>query len=97
MEKLSKSEILGLANELHFTLDDQEIYEVMDEFEVLMQQLAMIEALDTSNVTEMVYPLDSVVAIMREDNANHVLPVEAVLKNAPKTKDNFVVVPKVVG
>lgn len=97
MEKLSKKEILELANELHFTLDDQEIHEVMAEFDVLMEQLAMINALDTDNVQELVYPFDSVVSVMREDTANHVLPVEAVLKNAPKTKDNFVVVPKVVG
>lgn len=97
MEKLSKDQILGLANELHFTLSDQEIHEVMDEFDVLMEQLAMMEALDTENVKELVYPLDSVVAIMREDDVNHVLPVEDVLKNAPKKKDNFVVVPKVVG
>lgn len=97
MEKLSKKEILELANELHFTLDDQEIHGVMAEFDVLMEQLAMINALDTDNVQELVYPFDSVVSVMREDTSNHVLPVEAVLKNAPKTKDNFVVVPKVVG
>jgi aspartyl-tRNA(Asn)/glutamyl-tRNA(Gln) amidotransferase subunit C len=97
MEKLSKTEILGLANELHFTLNDQEIVEVMDEFDVLMQQLALLESQDTTNVEEFVYPLNSMVTIMREDIADHVLSVESVLRNAPKKKNNFVVVPKVVG
>lgn len=97
MEKLTKTEILGLANELHFTLDDQEILEVMDEFDVLMEQLAMINALDTEHVKEFVYPFDSVVSILRDDVVDHVLSVEDALADAPKKKDNYVIVPKVIG
>lgn len=96
MDKISKEEIIGLATELQFTLSDQEISEVINEFDVLMQQLQLLEAIDTNDVKELVYPLDKIVSTMREDVVDHVLSVDKVLHNAPVKKDNFVIVPKVV-
>ena len=45
----------------------------------------------------MVYPFDQETSFLREDVADQVLPVQEVLKNAPKTKNGFFVTQKVVG
>ncbi len=96
MKKFKKEEILSLANELQFSLSEHEIANIEKEFDVLMVQLSYMNEIDTSNVEPMVYPFESPIAYLRNDEVNHVLPVEEALKNAFKQQDNFVVVPKVV-
>ncbi len=96
MKAFNKEDILVLANELQFTLNDNEIKNIEKEFEVLLVQLQLMNEIDTSDTKKMVYPFDAPIAYLRTDQSDHVLSVNDALKNAPKTKDGYVVVPKVV-
>lgn len=96
MKQFKKEEILSLANELQFSLSEQEIANIEKEFDVLMVQLSLMNDIDTSNVEPMVHPFEAPIAYFRSDIVDHVIDVEDALINAPKQQDNFVVVPKVV-
>ncbi len=96
MEHINKKQVLDLANELNFTLSDQEIDEIIDEFDILVEQIGLLDHIDTEHVEPMVYPFEAPIAYLREDVVDHVLSVKDALSNAPKKKDGFVIVPKVV-
>ena len=85
-----------LARQLMFELTAEELTAVENDFKLLTQQLALLEAIDTEGVEEMIYPWPQETSFMREDVVSDVLSVEAVLENAAKTKDSLIVVPKVV-
>ncbi len=72
---------LGLTDEEKATLQDQ-LSSVLDHISVL-------EEVDTDAIppTAQVIELQN---ILREDVAGAALPVEAVLKNAPRTEDDFI-------
>ena len=96
MRKITKQEIMAIAKQLHFTLSESELDSLMADFEVYFQQLAVFDVIDTHDVEMMVYPFEKPIDRLRPDRGEHLLVRETLLKNAPKTKDNFVVVPKVV-
>ncbi len=96
MEKINRSLVTELADELNFTLSEQEVQEISEEFHVLMEQIALLNEIDTQDVEPMVYPFEAPIAYYREDVVTHVLPVEKALKNTPTKKDGYVVVPKVI-
>ena len=93
---MSKIDFRLLARQLMFDLTAEELSSVENDFELLIQQLALLDAIDTEGVEEMVYPWEEETSFMREDIISDVLCVEAVLANAAKTKDDMIVVPKVV-
>lgn len=96
MEKLSKESFLKLANDIMFDLNEQEIDELTDEFDTLMQQMQLLDNIDTSSVAEMVYPFEEETTYMREDEIENILTQEETLLNARNSKDGLLVVPKVV-
>ena len=93
---MSKIDFRLLARQLMFELSDEELASVESDFALLTQQLALMEAIDTQDVEEMIYPWEEETAFMREDVISDVLSGEAVLANAAKTKDDLVVVPQVL-
>ena len=96
MEKFEKEMLRKLANDVMFDLNDQEISELQEEFEIYMKQMDLLNRIDTENVEEMVYPFDMPTTFIRDDEHESVLSVEDALANAPKTMANHIVVPKVV-
>ena len=97
MKRLDVQGFKDLANQLRFSLSDAEAQDIKNEFNVLIDQMDLLNKIDTEGVEPMVYPFDEETSFMREDVADQVLPVQEVLKNAPKTKNGFFVTQKVVG
>ena len=97
MKRLDVQGFKDLANQLRFSLSDAEAQDIKNEFDVLIDQMDLLNKVDTEGIEPMVYPFDEETSFMREDVADQVLPVQEVLKNAPKTKNGFFVTQKVVG
>ena len=97
MKRLDVQGFKELANQLRFSLSDAEAQDIKNEFDVLIDQMDLLNKIDTEGVEPMVYPFYEETNFMREDVADQVLPVQEVLKNAPKTKNGFFVTQKVVG
>ena len=97
MKRLDVQGFKDLANQLRFSLSDAEAQDIKNEFDVLIDQMDLLNKIDTEGIQPMVYPFDEETSFMREDVADQVLPVQEVLKNAPKTKNGFFVTQKVVG
>jgi aspartyl-tRNA(Asn)/glutamyl-tRNA(Gln) amidotransferase subunit C len=93
---MNKEMILALAKELNFTLSEDEVNNIHVEFESLLKLLSLLDTIDTEGVEEMVYPFETPLTMLREDEVTHELSQVDALMNASKTKDGFVVVPKVV-
>ncbi len=85
-----------LALNLRFSLSDEEALAIQAEFETLISQMALLERIDTDGVEPMIYPNEEVQDFLREDEAIHTLALDDVMRNAPKEKNGYVVVQKVV-
>ncbi len=90
------SEVKKLAEMLMFKLSDEEAQEIIEEFKTFDRQLALLDKIDTEAVDEMIFPFDVKTSFLRDDEADHILSQDDVLKNVAKTKQGHVVVPKVV-
>ena len=90
------SEVKKLAEMLMFQLSDEEAQEIIEEFKIFDRQLALLDKIDTEAVEEMIFPFDVKTSFLRDDEADHILSQDDVLKNVAKTKQGHVVVPKVV-
>ena len=93
---MKKEDIKVLANNLMFDLNDEEVEDISKEFDKLDKMLAFFDEIDTSNVKEMVYPIEDETSFLREDEVSNVLSQDDALKNAAKVISGHVVVPKVV-
>ncbi|MGL5540660.1 MAG: Asp-tRNA(Asn)/Glu-tRNA(Gln) amidotransferase subunit GatC [Erysipelotrichaceae bacterium] len=96
MEKFSDAYFQKLANQLMFSLSEQEVKDLQRDFNTLEEQLALFDAVDTENVEEMVYPFEMETSFMREDVVSNVVTQEEALQNAAKTENGMIGVPKVV-
>jgi len=96
MEKHTPAYFKSLAKQLRFELTDAEAKNIADEFSVLIDQMNLLNTIDTTEVEPMVYPFEEPTTFMREDVADQVLPVQEALRNAPSSKNGFFVTKKVV-
>lgn len=90
------NEIKKLALDIKFELSDEEASDIQNDFVLLEKKLALLDVINTDGVEEMIYPFDVETSYLREDEVSDVLSVEDALSNVSKTKQNHVVVPKVV-
>jgi aspartyl-tRNA(Asn)/glutamyl-tRNA(Gln) amidotransferase subunit C len=96
MERITKKEVFKLAEQLMLRLSDEEAENIIAEFDTLLKQLDLLNQIDTSNVSEMIYPFEEPTSFFREDIVDHVLPIEDALYNAPVEEQGYFVIPKVV-
>lgn len=96
MEAFSAEYFKKLAHDIMFDLSDQEISELQEEFKVLLQQIELLDSIDTEGVEEMIYPFESETSFLREDTVDNVISQEAALLNVKSAKAGHVHVPKVV-
>lgn len=96
MEKHTPAYFKNLAKQLRFELTDQEAQGIADEFSVLIDQMSLLDHIDTTSVDPMVYPFEEPTSFLRDDVPNQVLSAQEALKNAPSTKNGFFVTKKVV-
>lgn len=96
MEKFDKEMLRKLANDVMFDLNDQEISELQEEFDIYLKQMELLNRIDTEGVEEMVYPFEAPTTFIRDDEHEYALSAADALANAPKVTANHIVVPKVV-
>ena len=93
---MDKAKVQELANDLMFSVNDDEIKDIIKEFESLDKMISFFDSINTDKVEEMVYPLDVETTYLREDKEDHKISQEDALANVKKTKQGHILVPKVV-
>jgi aspartyl-tRNA(Asn)/glutamyl-tRNA(Gln) amidotransferase subunit C len=96
MDKHSPQYFKHLALQLRFELTDAEAKDIANEFDVLIDQLQLLEAIDTTSVEPLVYPFEAPTTFLRDDEPTQVLSPAEALKNAPQQINGFFVTKKVV-
>jgi len=96
MEKHTPEYFKSLAKQLRFELTDEEAIGISEEFSILINQMNLLNKIDTEGVQPMVYPIEEVTTFLRDDVADQILSAQEALKNAPSTKNGFFVTKKVV-
>lgn len=85
-----------LARLYQFRLSEEEKDLLEEDFKALDNGLELLGKINTDGVEPMVYPFENETTYMREDDEIDVLDLEDVLKNAPKLKNSYFSVSKVV-
>ncbi len=86
----------ALAHQLMFELSDAEVRDIENEFNTLLKQMDLMNAIDTDGVEPQVYCFDDETTFIRDDQVSNVFTQQQALANAPKVRDGHFVVPKVV-
>ena len=86
----------ALAHQLMFDLSDDELKDIEKEFNTLLQQMELMDAIDTDGVEPQVYCFEDETTFIRDDEVSNVFTQQQALANAPKVRDGHFVVPKVV-
>lgn len=95
MERDDMLKKLGLKT--MFQIRDDEMPELVEEYEIFMNHVAVLEKINTDDVAPLAYPYEIETSFLREDEASDVISREDALKNAKDVQDNQIKVPKVVG
>ena len=93
---MDKAKVQELANDLMFSVNDDEIKDIIKEFDSLDKMISFFDSINTDKVEEMVYPLDVETTYLREDKEDNKISQEDALANVKKTKQGHILVPKVV-
>ena len=93
---MDKAKVQELANDLMFKVNDDEINDIINEFDSLDKMISFFDSIDTENVEEMIYPIDIETTYLREDEESNTISQEDALANVKKTKQGHILVPKVV-
>ncbi len=86
----------SLALKTMFRLSDEEMPEMIDEYNVFMNHVQALEAIDTSEVEPLCFPYEIETTYLREDNPCDVVDVDTLLSNGPDVVENQIRLPKVV-
>jgi aspartyl-tRNA(Asn)/glutamyl-tRNA(Gln) amidotransferase subunit C len=89
-EKLVR-EIASLAR-LDLTKEETEMF--IPQFQDILKYFSILDELDTENVPP-AYLSSANKSVTREDQIEESVPTQDFLSNAPQTKDDFVVIPRV--
>ena len=92
---ISRAEVHHVARLARLGLEDAELEQMAAELNHILEAMQALGELDTSAIppTAQVIPLSSV---MRDDVIRPSLPVEEVLRNAPRREGDFFKVPPVL-
>ena len=94
----SKEEMLKkLGLKTMFNISDEEMPELVEEYDIFMNHVSVLEKIDTTGVESLAYPYEIETSFLREDNPVDVISLEDVLANAKSVQENQIKVPKVVG
>ena len=95
MSETSHIDIDYVAKLARIALSDEEKTKFSNQLESILGYIEKLNELDTENVEPTAHP-NPVENVWQEDVVTSELPVEEALKNAPKQRQNMIVVPKVV-
>ena len=86
-----------LGRKTMFNLTDEEMKDLVEEYNVFMNHVKVLEEIDTEGVDPLAFPYEIETTYLRDDSETRVISREDALRNAKEVKDNQIKVPKVVG
>ena len=90
-EKKDREYFKTLAHHLMFDLSDEEADSIVHEF-----GMALLDAVNTEGVEEMIYPFEAATTFLREDVVSNVITQDEAMSNVKKKLEGHFVLPKVV-
>jgi aspartyl-tRNA(Asn)/glutamyl-tRNA(Gln) amidotransferase subunit C len=92
---ITREEVEHVAHLARLGLSDDEVDRLQDQLSQILSAMQVIDSVDTSTIppTAQVLPVDTV---MRKDVERPSLPVDLVLKNAPRRAGDLLRVPPVL-
>ena len=98
MSKFTKEMVDDYADKLLIGLTDEENKMVLDEFDIIDEQINIINDIPgIEKVEPMTHALDDFEYELREDVVVESTPIEDLLANADEKDENHVIVPRMVG
>ena len=94
--KISKKEVLHVANLARLDLDDDEIERFSKQIGTVLEYIDALNQVDTSDVTS-TFNATFITNAFREDSDAGHMDRDQILSNAPDRDDEFFLVPKVIG
>ena len=96
METFDEAYFKKLAHDIMFDVNEEEVKKLQEEFKVLLEQIEVLDEINTEGVEEMIYPFEADTTFLREDVVENVISQEDALANAASVRAGQVHVPKVV-
>ena len=85
--------IAGLAR-IYLTEEEIDLYR--SQLADILDYIHKLKETDTSNILPTSHPLENLKNVFRKDEVKQSLSLSSVLQNAPKKKDNYFSVPKII-
>lgn len=92
---ITREDVLHIAKLAKLKLTEEEVELFQEQLGRILDYFKQLEKLDTENVVPMKHILD-VHNVLRADEPRPSVPVSNALKNAPRCRDDYFEVPKVV-
>jgi len=95
--KQIEEKLKALALKTMFSLSEEEMPEMIKEYDIFMHHVEALENIDTEGVSPLCFPYEQITTFLREDEPIDVADVNELLSNGPDVVENQIRVPKVVG
>lgn len=92
-----ENKLKALALKTMFSLTDEEMPDMLKEYDIFMHHVEALENIDTEGVEPLCFPYEQITTFLREDEPVDVVEVNELLSNGPDVVENQIRVPKVVG
>ena len=92
---VNHDEILKIASLAKLHLSDEEISLYTDQINEILEYMNQLDELDTEDIEPLSHVLDQI-NMTRKDEQTPSLTREEALKNAPKSDDDYFIVPNVI-
>jgi aspartyl-tRNA(Asn)/glutamyl-tRNA(Gln) amidotransferase subunit C len=89
-QRLSTDEVRQVASLCHIALTDAEVERLCQEMATLLNEVSVLQAIDTTDVDPTGHAVENVRTVMREDNPRDPLAREDVLSNVPLRDGDFI-------
>lgn len=97
MDKINKEKIENLAKTMRFSLKDEEVDRMLDDFKQFIEQVSILKEIPNLEAEkEMIFPFDCESDVLYEDKKGECLTKDKVLALSKETKDGQVRIPRVV-
>ncbi len=92
---LPRETVLKVATLARLRLDESEVAAMSDQLGAILDYVARLETIDTSNVEPMVHAIE-LTNVLRDDVPQPSLPRAAALQNAPRQDGKYFLVPAII-
>ena len=93
--KISKDEILHIANLSDLNIKEEEIEQYANNLQDILNFVNILDNVNKDNVEESIGAVGNV-NVFRKDEIKHFEDMELLLQNAPEKEDNMFRIPKVI-